>query len=296
MKNKKIQTTLGSISYYETENDKQNVLFISGLGSFAYDYYYTLKDLSKEFRCIAFDRLGLGESDNFSSERNALNISNEIDELVNSLQLTNFILVAHDSGAIYARKYTELFPNKAKSLLLLDPITENDDKFEELILPNWHEMASVKARIDAMDNYKNIDRELHKKMLKAMSDILYEKFPEDIQLKVQDYNSDKKSINTIISEYRDRKVAFEQLNTQIIDLPVWVIMRDPKVMVTISEQYNVPQYEAKIVEELWLKNIYDMMNISNRSRLIESKGTDHNLPLNSPILIADYIREINKLK
>lgn len=296
MENKIIETKVGNFSIYDTEIDKQAVLFISGLGSFAYDFYFTLNDLHKEFRAVAFDRLGLGDSDNFTSVRDAVNIANEINELVCELQIENVILVAHDSGAIYARKFAELFPDKCKSLLLLDPITENDDKFDELIVPNWQDMASMSARISAMEKYKDIDRELHKKMLKAMADIMYEKFPQDIQSKVIEYNSDKKSMNTIIREFRDRNLAFEQINAAELKIPVWVVMRDPRVMVTISEQYNVPQWEAKIVEELWLKNIYDMMNISGRSRLIESQGTDHNLPLNSPILIADYVREINKIK
>lgn len=296
MKNKIISTNYGNFSIYDTEIDKQAVIFISGLSSFAYDFYFTLQDLRKEFRAIAFDRLGLGESDNFSSIRDAENIAAEINALTDELKIDNIIVAAHDSGAIYARKFAEIYPNKCKSLLLLDPITENDDKFDELIVPNWHDMASMSARISAMEQYKDIDRELHKKMLKAMAEIMYEKFPEDIQEKVIEYNSDKKSMNTIIREFRDRNLAFEQINSAELTIPVWVVMRDPRVMITISEQYNVSQWEAKVVEELWLKNIYDMMNISKRSRLIESKGTDHNLPLNSPILIADYVREINKLK
>lgn len=295
MKNKIIETKFGNFSIIDTETDGPNIVFLSGLGSFAYDYYFTMKDLSNKYRGISIDRLGLGDSDPVERKRTANNISEELNELFHTLNLENYLLVAHDSAAIYARKIAEEKPINCKKILLLDPITENDNQFDELNIPNWHNMASIRARIEAMEQYKSIDRDLHKKMLKAMADIMYERFPEDIQEKVMDYNSDKKSIFTIINEYKDRNDAFKELNCNKLDIPIWIIMRDPRVMITISQQYEVPQYEAKVVEELWFRNITDMMDISYRSRLIEAKGTDHNMPLNSPIIVADYIRELSKL-
>lgn len=296
MNTKLIETKSGTFSIIDTDTDAQAVIFLSGLGSFAYDFHFTIKDIESKFRCVAIDRLGLGDSSEPEMLRTANIIAEEINTLLETLEIKNAIFVAHDSGSIYARRIAELFPDKVRSLLLVDPVTEKDDKFEELNIPVWHSMASIKARIDAMIQYKGIDRDIHKKMLKAMADIMYERFPDDIKEKVIEYNSDKKCIETIIREFNDRGAAFAEVGEKPLHIPVWVLMRDPAVMIAVSVQYDVPQYEAKIVEELWLKNIYDMMNLSERSRLIESKGTDHNMPLNSPILIADYIREIDRLK
>ena len=90
MNTKLIETKSGTFSIIDTDTDAQAVIFLSGLGSFAYDFHFTIKDIESKFRCVAIDRLGLGDSSepemlrtpNFG--RKSLN---EIKEVLNTMSL-----------------------------------------------------------------------------------------------------------------------------------------------------------------------------------------------------------------
>jgi len=80
---------------------------------------------------IAYERAGLGRSDPGPEPRDAIQIADELDALLNTLGVdTPIVLVGHSAGAMFARVFANRYPQRVAGLVLADPATE--DAYE-----NW---------------------------------------------------------------------------------------------------------------------------------------------------------------
>lgn len=85
--------------HYVDEGQGETILFVHGTPTWSFLYRDFIKDLSKEYRCIAMDHIGFGLSDKPDSiigtpEWHAKNLS----EFINKLDLDSITLVVHDFG------------------------------------------------------------------------------------------------------------------------------------------------------------------------------------------------------
>ncbi|MEZ5056305.1 MAG: alpha/beta fold hydrolase [Saprospiraceae bacterium] len=85
--------------HYVDEGKGKVILFVHGTPTWSFLYRDFIKELSKNYRCIAIDHLGFGLSDNPDSapgtpEWHSQNLS----EFIHKLDLQNITLVVHDFG------------------------------------------------------------------------------------------------------------------------------------------------------------------------------------------------------
>ncbi len=111
-----------TIAYAEEGSEnKEAILFIHGLGSYAPSWRYTVQTISKNFRCIIVDLPGYGKSSKGKYNADMTFHANLLFELMKSLKAETFHIAGHSMGGQIALKMALNQPNKVKSLLLMAP-------------------------------------------------------------------------------------------------------------------------------------------------------------------------------
>jgi len=119
------------ISYRDSGSSSMTIVLVSG-GTLGLDTWEDLQELlSKYARVISYDRSGLGNSEYVPDSKSISYLTAELDAVINNLDIdAPIILVGHSIGGHIVRKYTELYPNKVKALVLID--TYHEMFFKEL--------------------------------------------------------------------------------------------------------------------------------------------------------------------
>jgi pimeloyl-ACP methyl ester carboxylesterase len=97
------------------------ILFIHGLASYAPAWKYTIKELSKSYRCIAVDLVGYGKSSKGQYKADMTFHAKYLYELLEHLGVNSFHIAGHSMGGQIALKMAIQKPEKVKSLLLMAP-------------------------------------------------------------------------------------------------------------------------------------------------------------------------------
>lgn len=138
--NKMISLEAGNMHYVD-EGEGETILFVHGTPTWSFLHRDFVKELSKNYRCIAIDHIGFGLSEKPVSfagrpEDHAKNLN----EFIQKLDLQNITLVVHDFGGPIG----------------LAAGIENSDRIDKVVLFNsW--LWSTKEREDAQKIDKTIN-------------------------------------------------------------------------------------------------------------------------------------------
>jgi len=126
--------------YYEVSGSgSPTVLFENGSACELTDWGSVAPEIAKTNKIFLYDRAGLGKSDFGTCPRNASRRVAELNTLLTSANITPpYIIVAHSLGAILARDFQHLYPDKVLGLVLVDPgheemVTRGGSTFEALL-------------------------------------------------------------------------------------------------------------------------------------------------------------------
>lgn len=109
------------------------LIFLHGFADEKHNFFLAGKFLAKKFKIIVPDIPGFGESSKHESEIYMVeNYAKWIDDLVLSLGLTEFHLMGNSLGGAIAIKYTLDYPQKVKSLVLIDSAGVHPEKCRSL--------------------------------------------------------------------------------------------------------------------------------------------------------------------
>lgn len=106
----------------EGEKNKQTIVLLPGFatGSPVIDFTPLRQTLSKQFRVVTVEPLGYGLSDTTSSKRSLENISTELHEVLQTLNIKDYILMGHSISGIYTLDYLNRYPNEVKTFIGID--------------------------------------------------------------------------------------------------------------------------------------------------------------------------------
>jgi pimeloyl-ACP methyl ester carboxylesterase len=89
--------------------------------------------IAQETTVIAYDRGGVGWSDDGYNPRNGTTIVNELRAFLQTINVDPpYVLVAHSLGGLYARLYAHKYPNEIEGILLID--TTHEDYYRRTAL------------------------------------------------------------------------------------------------------------------------------------------------------------------
>ncbi len=118
----------------------------AGFGSTSRTWRALQQELATSHRVVAYDRAGLGASEDSPRPRTSRVIAEELREALRSAGLSPpFLLIGHSAGGLHARVFASMFPQEVVGLVLVDP---TPDGFEERAR---REMPSVFAHFDSLE-------------------------------------------------------------------------------------------------------------------------------------------------
>jgi len=125
---KKFRQINGVRMAYVERGEGQPLLFLHGNPTSSYLWRNVLGPLSAEYRCIAPDLVGMGDSDKLGGSNPArysfFEQQRYLDGLLESLRLEQpLILVLHDWGSALGFDYARRFPKRVRAIAYMEAIT-----------------------------------------------------------------------------------------------------------------------------------------------------------------------------
>ena len=116
---KSIITSDGATLSYVDAGEGQPLLMIPGWSQTAEQFKYQIEELSKQYRVIALDMRGHGESEKVEYGYRISRLSKDVHEVINQLGLENVVLLGHSMGCSVIWSYWDLFGAQNLSKLIL---------------------------------------------------------------------------------------------------------------------------------------------------------------------------------
>ncbi|WBW94977.1 alpha/beta fold hydrolase [Oceanirhabdus sp. W0125-5] len=280
---------------YEIYGDKGPLIVIeNGLGNSIYLWYKVVESLKNEVRILLYHRKGYGNSEDYKSERTVANISNELNELLDNIGIDEeFILLGFSFGGMIAQYYAMNNQERLNGLILLDSTSKDYEKLIEDRTPTLNSMFSVKALTDNwMSTYRLSPEEFSKSM--GERENKDEHLPDDLHEKMMSFMKNQRLYKTISDEMlcykkssKGIEAKYKQLNIELI-----VLSRDPEESIKNYVNYELPEKEAIVFEEISSALQRDLLSLSCKSKQIIAKGSDHCIMDEKPTYVIDSIREM----
>jgi pimeloyl-ACP methyl ester carboxylesterase len=127
-----------TLEYQVSGNSKTCfALFEAGAGFDLETFDPIFENISTSCTAIRYSRVGQGKSSQLNTELSAKNYAEIAKKLLDHLQIEQpVIFVGHSYGGMIARYFADMYPNRTKALLLIDPGTNWDSKIIAMIDPN----------------------------------------------------------------------------------------------------------------------------------------------------------------
>ncbi len=118
----------GDVNVSVTGNGEQTIVLLSGYGTAAptLDFAPLTRELQTHYTVVVVERFGYGYADLGVTERTAENISVELHDTLERLEVDEPILVAHSLAGIYSLDYVNRFPGEVSALVTIDSSVPED--------------------------------------------------------------------------------------------------------------------------------------------------------------------------
>lgn len=111
----------GGRMHYVDEGDGPPVVMVHGTPTWSFLYRHLIKDISRNYRCIAMDHLGFGLSDKPAGwSYRAADHARNVAALIERLGLKDLTLVAHDFGGSIGLSYAIDHPENVSRMVLFN--------------------------------------------------------------------------------------------------------------------------------------------------------------------------------
>ncbi|QDT50941.1 Haloalkane dehalogenase [Symmachiella dynata] len=111
----------GARYHYLDEGAGETLLFVHGNPTWSFAWRNLIKDLSADYRCVAVDHIGCGFSDKpqdypYTLDQHVTNLT----RLINTLELNNTTLIAHDWGGAIGMGAATRLPERFSRFVLMN--------------------------------------------------------------------------------------------------------------------------------------------------------------------------------
>ena len=131
--------------YYEVINDSGEMgtlVFLNGALASTNSWYNQYKALiGQGYRVVLHDFVGQLMSDKFEETYSFSKHSKDLYELLDYLQVKDVHLIGTSYGGVEAMKYATMYPDRIRSLTIINSTSEKDDRLVRTI-EEWIELAS----------------------------------------------------------------------------------------------------------------------------------------------------------
>lgn len=195
------------MNYRIIGHEKIDIIIEMGFGSCIEEWLPFIEKLKINHTILIYERFGINNSKVSDTRRTPNNISDELYDLINTISHQDKLtIIAHSGGAIYSILFAKKHPNLINKLILLDPLSINDNMFKKLLTKEEYK----KSGVDKLKSYELMLKLskmklgfISKKIMKSAPPFYYYNFNDSIKKKILNSYDNINNLKTIINEYNE---------------------------------------------------------------------------------------------
>ena len=212
------------------------------------------------------------------------------------------VILAHSQGGLYAQQFARLYPEMVKGLVLLDPLSANDNSYKEILTPEEQKKSGFN-KTDNLVIMKKLAR-LHlgfiiKAVMRKAPPFYYYSFSKEAAEYILKVISKPDIYAAALEEYRlshdESVLAPLKAKAGFPDIPIALITHTSDFSVKeIMEFGRTDAVFAQKVEDLWQSLMKEYLAFSGTTKYIQAQNSGHYIHLTEPNLISDALEWVEQ--
>lgn len=260
------------------------IILEAGSGETSLSWRDIPEQLAAHATVVTYERAGYAWSEQADTERSGANIVNELHTALKNADIPGpYLMVGHSLGGMYARLFTQTYPEEVTGLVLIDARPENDDRETKPILAAEKFAGNPSASLLSLLKRSGALRLFQNQLLEGL--VAEQDRGEFINvISTPSYFAAKEQEAALASSTEDaiRGQSFGSL-------PVKVIARGlPQDYVSFGVSIDA----GKRLEAIWQAGQRSMLSLSSNSELIVAQKSGHMVIHDQPELVVQTILEM----
>ncbi|MEK6189419.1 MAG: alpha/beta hydrolase [Carnobacterium alterfunditum] len=271
------------------------ILILTGMGCSFDEWIEVTEALSKTNQVIMFHRPGLGESEIGKEQRTTTHTVEEVSGLLKNLGIAEpVILIGHSYGGLCAQHFKKIYPQKVKSLVLVDSTSHDLEKLDTLDLPILNRISSDKDWLLDCQTYAGMTEKELSKIIQPTLIENQKRLPKPVQERLIKFQQKPNLYKAMKSEVENWKADARIIKNlrQCSDHPLLVIGRDKGYVIQQGVKEGLPETELILLENTWEQLIKEQVKLSRKSRLMFAEKSGHSVHLDRPDFIITAIEDM----
>jgi pimeloyl-ACP methyl ester carboxylesterase len=289
--------------YYTAKGTQSPTIVIeAGLGSSSAEWWGIQDRLAASARVVTYDRAGYGWSELAHGPRSSKKIATELKALLESLEIRPpYVLVGHSKGGLYVNHFCRLYPDEVAGIVLLDPLSPDDMRFKQELLPRIYKRSGVNRsgflKIQGWLSGFGFLRLMKPFLMKSHQFALYRSLSKNAFRAFWNNLLAPKTPQAAMNEYvqsHDPRNNIELKNSgDVPPVPMRVVVHNPEKMRDDLIRYgDLSREEADQVEHLWQELLRAQASLSPAGKVIQADTGSHYIHLAQPDLVVRTILEV----
>ncbi|NQX49256.1 alpha/beta hydrolase [Paenibacillus tritici] len=260
------------------------IIMEAGSGETSLSWRDIPEQLAEAATVVTYDRAGYAWSEQADTERSGAHIVRELHTALQNADLPGpYLLVGHSLGGMYARLFTQTYPEEVTGLVLIDARPENDDRETKPILEAEKVAGNPSASLLSLLKRSGALRLFQDQLLKGLvaeqdrgAFINVISTPEYFAAKEQE---------AVLAGSTEDAIRGQNFGA----LPVKVIARG---LPQDYASFGVSEEAGRQLEAMWQEGQRNMLNLSSNSQLIVAERSGHMIIHDQPELVVQTIRSV----
>lgn len=273
------------LAYKTFGTGKVNIIVESSLNSCIGEWWHLAERLSENYTILLYERAGYGLSSKSSLERTPKNIANELHKLISLIEHEEkMVFIGHSQGGLYIQQYARLYPETVRGVILVDPLSANDNVWKELLTPEEYK----KSGADKFKNFRTayiltkIGLGFILKPLIKMSPPFY--YYKDFSKEALEYMLSaltkplqyKSAINEYELAHHPNEIESLKNKDGFPEVPLILITHSSELSMKETMDFGGASREvAEKVEKLWQDLMKEYLTFSPNSTFIQARNSSH---------------------
>ncbi len=281
-----------------------DIVIEMGLGACIAEWESLARELGKDHGVLVYERAGINHSDKSDKERTPTNIAKELMDLLDGISHDEkMVIIGHSQGGLYASEFCGLYPELVKGLILLDPLSTEDNRFKK-------ELTGKELKRSGVDKSKNFIiletltklglKGIVKNMMSQAPPFYYASFSEEQKEDILNSLVNLTHLHTCREEYRlahDEEALRNMVSKDDYpDIPIILITHSSEEAIKENMEFgrNSRPFAVRI-EQLWQEIMKDYLGYSEIARWIQAKKSTHYIHLTEPEIIIESVNNIMQI-
>ena len=278
-----------------------DVVIEMGLGACIAEWESLARELGKNHGVLVYERAGINHSDKSDEERTPTNIAEELKRLIDEIPHDEkIVIIGHSQGGMYASEFCGIYPEIVKGLILLDPLSIEDNRFKM-------ELTARELKKSGTDKSKNFIilemltklglKGVVKKVMSQAPPFYYAGFSEEQKEDILNSLVNITHLNTCREEYRlahdDEALRNMVLKDKYPDIPIILVTHSSEEAILENMEFgkNSRSFAVRI-EQLWQEIMKVYLDYSERAIWMQAKKSTHYIHLTEPELIIESVNNL----